>query len=297
MFDRLPMDVINYEIRPLVANDYFARVGINEMVRTHEKTPTRLRRNAAAELEVALATARMKPMLNDAELHSITYGMTEEEKTATAERKAAKIGVIFDFNVKHPILLKHNLSFRTTVESKVAEFADPDCPQYHLVSEASKATLIEKATWLMETLANNPFLFHVNGSTTTDKWSPIDGAPACVIVDNSVLLAAAAAVEQAAMAAAEKERRSTPHWRPTSYRRRGRYMDSDEDDYDDDDWQYGYYEDGGHLWVCLKTEAEDNYERWSNYDEPEEQPKVSRRGTVMEADGWERVVSRRREWY
>ena len=300
MFDCLPMDVIRFVILPYVANDYFARVAINSMVAWDEKVPAPLRTNAAAELEVALAAARMKPMLNDAEFNYITcYGMTEKERAEKAERKAVKIGEIFEFNVKYPILLKHNISFRTTAERKAMEFADPACEQYGFVSEATKALLITKANRLLEALGNNPFLFPVNGSTSTDKWTPINGAPARVIVDNSALLSAARDAAAAVAHAAEKERRSKPHWRRIHYGRR--YYGGDPDDYDDDDddesWEYGYFEGGGNVWVCLERKVNHAYDspQEDEYDwsQEEEQPKVSRRGTVMEPDGWERVVSRR----
>lgn len=300
------MDVIRFVILPYVANDYFARVAINSMVAWDEKIASPLKKNAAIQLEISLITPKLKRLLEGCEFDPYLHIMAkDEEKKARAEQKALKICEIFDINIKNPILLKHNLNYRQTVERKAREFADPDCSQYSIVCDETKVLVLAKAIQLLEAVVSNPFRFAESGSGQ-ENWSPIDGAPARVIVDNSALLAVARARERAAAEAAEKERRSKPHWRSICYYRRGRYSgDSDDDSYGDEEWQYGYYEDGNYPWICLKTEIrnewggseeDEQYEEWRQQQQEEwerqEQPKVSRRGTVMEADGWERVVPR-----
>ena len=58
---------------------------------------------------------------------------------------------------------------------------------------------------------------------------------------------------------------------------------TDQDQYGD--WEYGYYDEANN-WVCLEEEEEEEQEQ--------SPPRISRQGTVLEADGWERVVSRKR---
>jgi hypothetical protein len=133
-------------------------------------------------------------------------------------------------------------------------------------------------------LEKKPYLYPVNAPQGNEKWSAVDGAGVCHITDNTHLLAIAAAKERAKAAEAEKLRRSKPHmrlvYRPRLVYRSYRY---DDDDYDEDEeWEYGYY-DTNNEWIYLRDEEEEQVA-----------PRVSRQGTVLEEDGWERVVSRKR---
>jgi hypothetical protein len=152
---------------------------------------------------------------------------------------------------------------------------------------ADVAPLICKAGLLLEIMEKTPFLYQLNTFQSNANWAAIDGAGVCLVVDNSHLLAVALAKERALALEAEKLRRSKPHMRVV-YRTRLVYRNYryDDDDYDydeDEDWEYGYY-DEANIWVCLKEEEEE-----------EQSPlRISRQGTVLEEDGWERVVSRKR---
>lgn len=273
LFDRLPLDVIDYVIRPFVGNDYFARIGMNFLLPPVDRQGSPLKRDAAKQLELSLASARLKPLLAEA-------------AAGTAPTKAVAIGATFDFMAANPLILQHNRAFRDVVFIQATTFANPDCPQYALLEAVVAATLVAKAQRLLDLVTNlqGPFE-QISTSCSDQKWSAVSGGAAPVIVDNSLLLAEA----EAATALA---RRSTPHWRCISRRmryRRGRWDSDDDDDDVDDDWEYGYFNDADR-WVCIERES-----AWTpRSDEPEEQPRVSRRGTVMEADGWEKVVGRRR---
>ena len=274
LFDFLPLDVINYEIKPYIENDYFARVGLNALLPPIDRRGTPLLQDTARQLHLSLHIAPIKKLTHDA---SLVEGPV---------RKAEAIATLFDFLIHNPLILQHNLSFRNTALRQATTFADPNCSQYTLLEDVDFTPLIFKAGLLLELMEKTPFLYQLNTFQSNAKWTAVDGAGLCVVVDNSHLLAVALAKERALALEAEKLRRSKPHMRVV-YRtrlvyRRYRY---DDDDYDEDeDWEYGYY-DEANIWVCLKEEEE----------EEEQSPlRISRQGTVLEEDGWERVVSRKR---
>jgi hypothetical protein len=270
LFDRLPMDVIKYEIIPYIANDYFARVGINSLLPPVDRQSTPLRRGAALELGMSLSVVKLNRLVAKA------------TNTEGPPSKAELIGETFAYLLTNPLILQHNLTFRNTALAKAATFADPDCSQYYLLPEATKANLIDKSCELIVLAACKPYLYHCNSALSKDsRWSPVEGGGRHIVVDNERALILAAKEEYAKRIAAEKIRRSKPHW---EYFSRGRYRYDDDDV--DGDWEFGYF-DNNEQWVYLEQEQEQEQEQ-----EPE--PVVSRRGTVMGADGWETVVAKRR---
>ena len=265
LFDFLPLDVINYEIKPYIVNDYFARLALNALLPPIDRRGTPLRQDTARQLHLSLHIAPLKKLTHDA---SLVEGPV---------RKAECIVAVFDFLINNPLILQHNLSFRNTALRQAKTFADSNCPQYTVLEDAAKTPLICKAGLLLERMEKTPFLYQLNTFQSNEKWSAVDGAGVCHVADNVRLLAIAAAKEIAAAAEAEKLRRSKPHMRVVYRTRCYRY---DDDDYDEDeDWEYGYYDEANN-WVCLEEE--------------QSPPRISRQGTVLEADGWELVVSRKR---
>jgi hypothetical protein len=258
LFDRLPLDMIDHIIRPFITNSYFARLGVNGLLPPVDRQGTPLKYDAAKQLELSLVSARLKRLL-------------ERASSGDPTSKAATIGEIFDFFSRTgAVVLQHNQQLRNVIVAQATVFADPHCQQYALVATADGAALNTKARHLLDMAAALPFLYPITASMSNERWSPVSGLSGTVIVDNSRLLAAAAA-------AAEKAYRSTPHW--SCVRLHGRYYGRERwygDDDDDGDWEYGYFDDADR-WVCIKGEEQ-----------------VTRRGTVLEADGWERVVARRR---
>jgi hypothetical protein len=269
LFDRLPMDVIKYEIIPYIANDYFARMGINFLLPPVDRQRAPLRQSASLELGMSLCVVKLNRLVANA------------TNAADPLSKAEYIAETFSYLLKNPLILQHNMTFRNTAIAKAVTFADPDCNQLEVLPEANKANLVDKSCQLLTFAASTPYLYHCTSALSKDsKWSPIEGAGRHVVVDNERALIAAAKEERAKFRAAEKERRSKPHWRFFTVSR-GRYRD---DDYDGD-WVFGYF-DAEERWVYLEDPQEQEQEQ--------EQPVVSRRGTVMDSDGWEWVVSKRR---
>ena len=266
LFDFLPLDVINYVIKPFIENDYFARIALNGLLPPIDKQPTPLRKDAAKQLAFSLNTVKLKKLVGKATM--------AESPLAKAEA----IVVLFDYLINNRLIMQHNINFRGTIIRQASTFADINCVQYNVLEESVKMCLVEKAHELLDVIGRTPFLYTLNSSLGNEKWSAVDGAGGCLVVDNSSWLALAAAKARAKEAEEEKVRRSKPHWRVVNRRRRyySRYWDDDEED-----WEYGYFDND--RWVFLKGEEEE-----------QEQTRVSRQGTVLEADGWERVVSRRR---
>lgn len=272
LFDSLPLDVIKYEIIPYIADDYFARIGINSLLPPVDRQRAPLRCGASLELGMSLCVVKLNRLVANA------------TNAADPLNKAEYITETFNYLLKNLLILQHNMTFRNTAIAKAATFADPDCNQLEVLPEVPKANLIDKSCQLLALAACTPFLYHCTSALSKDsKWSPIEGAGRHVVVDNERALIAAAKEERAKFRAAEKERRSKPHWHFFSTRR-GRYRD-DYDDDDDGDWGFGYF-DAEERWVYLEEPQEEGQEL--------EQPVVSRRGTVMDSDGWEWVVSKRR---
>ena len=273
LFDFLPLDVINYVIKPFIENDYFARVALNGLLPPRDKRATLLREDAAKQLALCLSTVKLKKLV-----HNATWA-------EGPQAKAEAISVLFEYLIHNPLILQHNMNFRETAFRQATTFSDINCVQYNVLEESTKGCLVEKAVLLLNVIGRNPFLYSLISSLGNEKWSAVDGAGVCHVVDNSRWLAIAAAKARVMEAEAEKVRRSKPHWRIVYRVRRYYSRYSDYDDYDEDEEsEYGYY-DAEDKWVLLKAEWE---------EEEEEPPRVSRQGTVLEADGWERVVSRRR---
>jgi len=267
LFDSLPMDVIKYEIIPYISNDYFSRMGINFLLPPVDRQRAPLRRGAVTELGISLSVVRLSRLIANA------------TNTQDQQNKAEQISETFKYLLINPLLLQHNMSFRNTAIAKATTFADANCNQYAVLSEANKANLIDKSCQLLAFVASTPYLYHSGCALTKEsKWSPIEGAGNHVVVDNERALIAAAKEAHAKLMAAERERKSKPHWHFFTFSR-GRYRD---DDYDGD-WEFGYF-DNDEKWVYLEDPQE----------QEQEQPVVTRRGTVMDSDGWEWVVSKRR---
>ena len=226
MFDLLPLDVIKFEILPFVANDYFARMGINGILQPEERVSTPLRKNAVAELEMSIALyGYKKDNLNQQEF--------------TASERGKKLMAIFDFLNKNPTFLKYDKNYRNATIKKVEEYSDPNFPQYAVLNEDEVAQLVSKAKQVVETLAKNPYVCEIVCGTLEPIWSPIAGAKPRVIVNNSALLEAA-----------ERERSSKPHWRlvtKTRFIRSSRNYDHEYEE--DEDWEYGYFDKNE--WVKL----------------------------------------------
>ena len=219
-FDDLPLDVIKYEILPFVANDYFARMGINSMLQPVERTSTPLRKNAAAELDMAFTLMRYKKKgLN-----------VEGELLESPAQRLEWLIEIFNFNIKDPHFMKYAKQFRDMITKKAQHYANPDIDEYMLVSEDEKARLTLKATQILEVLAKNPYVCEARPSFINETWSPIDGVKPRIIVDNEELL--------------EKIRRSTPHWREIEFKRGRSHR------YYDYYREYGYY-DSNDEWVKM----------------------------------------------
>ena len=264
MFDYLPLDVINFVIRPFIANDYWARVSLNSLLPPAERQGTRFKVDTLKQVELFLAMNKLRVLVDKA------------TDATDPNVKAEKIVEFFDFLIKHPLFLQHSLSLRNTVFNQASTFGDITCPQYNSVNTSTMVVLVNKASEMLSVLKGKPFLYHITSLNNT-TWCPIDGVGKRVCVDNELALIAAAA--------AEKLRLSTPHWRNVRpeiryYRHRIGYDDYEHDYYEDEnegEWEYGYF-DASNKWVFIKD------------DTP---PKVSRRGTVMEDDGWEKVVSKK----
>ena len=231
MFDALPLDTIKYEILPLIADDYFARISINSMLKPEERTSTPLRKNAVAELEMSIAIRLYKK--NE---------LNEEEYDVSASKRAKKLMAIFDFIIRNPTFLKYDINYRNAMIKKVQEYSDPNFPQYSLVSKDEKAQLLSKANQLITVLAKTPYLREVRAGPYDLVWTPIDGAKPRKVVNNAALLEAA-----------EKVRKSKAHWRPVLYRRytRGHWRESDYEYEEDEMMEYGYF-DTNDKWVCLQ---------------------------------------------
>ena len=269
LFDFLPLDVINYEIKPYIENDYFARLALNALLPPIDRRGTPLLQDASKQLHLSLQIAPLKKLTHDA---SLAEGPV---------RKAEAIAMLFDFLIHNPLIMQHNLSFRNTALRQATTFADRACSQYTLLEDVDVTPLICKASLLLEIMEKTPFLYQLNTFQSNAKWTAVDGTGLCVVVDNSKALALALAKERTLALEAEKARRAIPHWRVVNRSRR--YYSHDESDYDDDeDWEYGYF-DKADKWICLEEE-----------EEVQSPPRISRQGTVLEEDGWERVVSRKR---
>ena len=251
LFDLLSQDVINYCIRPYLADDYYARIALNSLLLPGDKRYTPLRIDAVKQFEMTLNLVKMEKLVNVA-----TYSHNNFEK-------AKGILEVFNFLLKNPFIIKHEQKMWNVVFKQATTFADENSPQYTLLEGSVKEELIDKARLLLILISKTPILKTITTSKTNETWSAVDGAGIYSIVDNA-----------SALAALEVARRSKPHWR-VFYR-----------GYDDDDGEeeYGYF-DARDKWVFLKDEYE-----WSQ----EEEPHVSRQGTVLEEDGWEKVVSRKR---
>ena len=258
LFDKLPLDVIKYEIIPYIANDYFGRMGINFLLPPIDRQSNPLRHGAVTELGISLSVVRLSRLIINA------------TNAQDQQNRAEEISETFKYLIINPLLLQHNMSFRNTALAKALTFADPDCNQYTVLPEANKANLVTKSCQLLAFAATKPYLYHSGCAITKDsKWSPVEGAGSHVVVNN-----------EKALIAAEKVRKSKPHWH---YFSRGMYRYDYEDD-QDGDWEYGYF-DVNEKWVSVEQEQE---------QEKEQVPVVSRRGTVLGKDGWETVVSKRR---
>jgi hypothetical protein len=281
LFDFLPLDVINYVIKPFIDNDYFARIAINALLPPNDRRGSPLRQDASKQLHLSLNLAPLKKIMHTATWAEGPLG------------KANGIVALFDFLINNPLILQHNLNFRNTALRQAKTFADSDCPQYTVLEDTAKTALVCKAALLLERMEKSPYLYPVNTFQGNEKWSAVDGAGVCHVADNVRLLAVAAAKERAAAAEAEKLRRSKPHMRVV-YRTRLTYRSYryDDDDYDEDeDWEYGYYDEANN-WVCLEEQDQEGQEQ--EQAQQQSPPRISRQGTVLEADGWERVVSRKR---
>lgn len=224
-FDELPLEVIKYEILPFVANDYFARMGINSMLQPVERTSTPLRKTAAAELDMSFTLMSYKKKgLN-----------VEGQLLETSAQRLERLIAIFNFNIKDPHFIKYYKNFRGVMTTKAEYYANPNINEYEVVSEDEKGHLILKATQILELLAKNPYLCEAHPSVGNDKWSPIDGVKPRMIVDNSELL--------------EKIRRSKPHWREIEVKRGRSHRHEEDGDYHYYR-EYGYY-DSNDEWVKM----------------------------------------------
>lgn len=218
-FDELPLDVIKYEILPFVANDYFARMGINGMLQPVERTSTPLRKNAVAELDMAFTLMSYKKK----GLH-----VEPELLEGCAQRVKLLLG-IFDFNINDVRFIKHAKEFRDMLKKKAELFANPNINDYQFVSEDEKACLILKANATLKVLAKNPYVCEAHPSVKNEMWSPINGVKPRII-DNSELL--------------EKIRRSKPHWREIEFKRGRSHR------YYDYYREYGYF-DSNDKWISM----------------------------------------------
>ena len=268
MFNHLPLDVIDYVIRPFIVNDYFARIALNSVLPPVDRKGTPLKDSAVAQLNMTLNVPKL-----DRSVRQVTNAV------GTRARAEALSG-FFDLLIKQPFILQHSYNFRQAAIAKAATFADPVCSQYSSETGDAKDALVERSKRLLELIDNIPYVGQVTSSSADPKWSAVDGAGTCLLVDNSraVLLATAAA---------EKLRRSTPHWRMVFKANSVRYDYYQDEYYEDGDdiEEFGYF-DECYVWVCLRSE-DDLYDD----DTPVHN---SRRGTVMGTDGWETVVSKKR---
>jgi len=245
-FDLLPLDVINFVIKPYISDDYLACIALNGVLPPIDREGRRLRKDAVRELGLSLETIKLQRLLDAS---SVAVG---------AEAKIDNICELFEFLIHNQLLLEHNFNFKETAVAKAIEFADTNCEQYTLVDEAVKAILLNKSLEFLEFLEKTPFLYQLRQSAASEKWTAVDGIGSCVIADNSHLIAIAQAKERAKAAEAEKVRRSKPHWRAVnryrggSIRRGSRYDDDD----DDDIYEYGYF-DKDNVWVFLKGNSND----------------------------------------
>ena len=243
MFDWLPLDVIKYEILPFVADEYFARMGINSILHPLDRISTPLRNNAIAELQMSIATRQYK-----------NTNLNGNEYTTSASERAKMLISIFDFNTRNSTFLKYDIKYRNALILKVQQYSDPNFPQYHSVSQDEKTQLVSKAMQFTTTLANTPYLHEVKGVEFELNWSPIDGAKPRSVIDNTALLEAA-----------ERKRRSQPHWRNIVEYHRHTYAYHD---YADREYrEYGYF-DTNNKWVTLQSFRR-NSDSDSDYSESE----------------------------
>jgi len=222
-FDELPLDVIKYEILPFVSNDYFARMGINSMLQPAERSSTPLRKNAAAELDMAFSLMSYKKK----GLH------VEPTLIETSSERLELLTRIFDFNINDLHFIKYNKNFRDMLTQKAERYANPNINEYVLVSEDEKDRLILKANEALQVLAKNPYLCEADPPLRNETWSPIDGTMCRIIVDNEELL--------------EKIRRSKPHWRVIEFKRGRSHR------YYDYYREYGYF-DSNDEWITCMSE-------------------------------------------
>ena len=224
-FDKLPLDVIKYEILPFISNDYFARMGINSMLQPVERISTPLRKNAVAELDMSFTMLLYKKK-----------GLGKEIYEYTPSKMAEKLLSIFDFSINNTHFIKYHKNYHDAMKKKAETYANPNFIEYELIDE--RAPLILKATQMLEVLAKNPHICCVTPSYLNARWSPIEGATPC-IVDNSELL--------------EKIRLSKPHWREIEIKRgRTRRHNDVDEEYENYLYvrEYGYF-DSNDTWIKI----------------------------------------------
>ena len=94
LFDFLPLDVINYEIKPYLDNDYFSRIAINALLPPNDRRGTHLGKDAARRLHMSLHIPLLKKLTNDAACAEGPVG------------KAAAIVVVFELLINNPLICK-----------------------------------------------------------------------------------------------------------------------------------------------------------------------------------------------
>jgi hypothetical protein len=202
LFDRLPMDVIQYEIAPYLSNDYEARIILNQQVPPVERFSRPLNPDARIGVGMLLAIANLRPYSYPFKDPFYQLRTTLEERT-NAMIKCYKLVRI------HAMLFQYNRKMRDVILEKLRIYSDPSYADLSNLDPALKNEVITAASRALATIEGHfPYIREVSVKFDPSSRSPAGLTPD--IVDNSKYLAqatvAAAAARIAAEAAAARQR-------------------------------------------------------------------------------------------
>lgn len=171
-FDCLPLEVINYVIRPCIGDDYFARVALNSLLPPVDRQGNRFRDSTVKQFELIMIYTKLQPLLLKVVKARYTWS------------KAMGITNVLDFLIKNPLSLQYNQNIRNRATTLVRETLSD-------VAELSKfehgdaiKNLISKSLELNDLLVRTPLLDKLLDTLLDLPWSPIDGAGKHAVVNN-----------------------------------------------------------------------------------------------------------------
>lgn len=169
-FDILPIDIIHYEILPLL--DYESRITLNMLLKPSERKGTPFTKDTAIKFRLVQAFPHIQRLINN------FWGLATDDRIKT-------LFEIISALRKHIVLLEHNEKFRHVCLDKFRTFANPT---YYedlnlIVDPILKNQLMTEVTSFLQDIEKNyPFKYDVSGTIF------INGAGPHHIVDNSTYL-------------------------------------------------------------------------------------------------------------